>query len=161
MAKPIIYHEYNRPEGKHVTEVYEYSKDGKILNPSLTKQEMATDCDINNIMAKWVKTGQPPLVNPNFLSGDVSNAETYHDAMNFVAHVNSEFENLPARFRSKFDNNPEKFLEFVGNPKNQQELIDMGLAKDNRPPKAPDTVPAPKTDPVKGTPEAGNKPEAR
>lgn len=92
------------------------------------KQSFKDECDINKIMAKFQKTG---LINhyashaPQY--GDIP-AIDYHEALNIVATAESMFEELPSEARKKFENDPEKFLEFVQNPANSEELAKLGLA---------------------------------
>lgn len=105
--------------------------------PSLTKQEFTAECDINTIMARFVSSGYDPTVLPmtsrKAIYGDFTAApESYHAALNYVKGTERAFMELPADIRARFDNDPQKFLNFVDNPDNQQELIDMGLATDSR-----------------------------
>ena len=37
------------------------------------------------------------------------------------------FESLPADIRTKFGNDPGRFLDFVEDPQNEEELIELGL----------------------------------
>lgn len=37
------------------------------------------------------------------------------------------FEDLPSQIRSRFENRPDKFLDFVNDENNQQEMVKMGL----------------------------------
>lgn len=100
---------------------------------SRTKQSMAAECDINNIMKKYVKTGTISHFN-RFGSryGDFP-AVTFHEAMNVVRAGEEMFEALPAEVRRKFDNNAESFLEFVQDPENLPEMRELGLAKPAKP----------------------------
>lgn len=53
----------------------------------------------------------------------------FQEAQFMMAKAQSMFESMPSGVRSRFENNPAKFMDFVNNPKNQSELISMGLAK--------------------------------
>ena len=94
----------------------------------LTKQSFKDECNINKIMAKFQRTG---MINhyskhaPQYMNIP---AIEYHEALNMIAEANSMFAELPSSVRDKFANDPEKFLEFVQNPKNNDELVEMGLA---------------------------------
>lgn len=92
-----------------------------------TKQSFKDDADINVIVSRFLKSGYlPPAVQePRF--GDVSGLE-FQEAMQLVAVAQSQFEALPSVVRSRFKNDPAAFLDFVGNPDNAPELIEMGLA---------------------------------
>lgn len=97
---------------------------------SLTHQSMKAECDINNIMRKFEKTGV--LEHRNRFEGnygDFTGIPTdYHEAMNAVIAAGDMFLTLPAKVRRRFQNDPGNFLEFVSDPDNADELVKMGLA---------------------------------
>lgn len=97
---------------------------------SRTHQSMAEECDINTIMAKYQKTGIIDHRN-NFEGqyGDFTDTpQDYHESMNAVIAANDMFETLPSSVRKKFANDAGLFLDFVGDPKNAAEMVQMGLA---------------------------------
>jgi hypothetical protein len=54
------------------------------------------------------------------------------------------FMSLPAKIRSRFQNDPGAFLDFVQNPENRDEMIELGLAKAQpRAPVEPEAEPSP------------------
>lgn len=95
--------------------------------PSLTKQSDAKDCDINNIVNTFRKTGQLPPVVKQGQYADVSEIGSYQDAMNFVLNVQDTFDALPSKVRNKFRNNPAEFVDFVQDERNTDELRELGL----------------------------------
>lgn len=101
-----------------------------IEGESLTRQAHQQECDINQIMAKWQKTGIIEHVNEfEGQYGDFTDLPAdYQSALNQVMAAQEMFESLPSTVRRKFDNDPGKFLEFVDNPENAGELVEMGLA---------------------------------
>jgi phage internal scaffolding protein len=120
--------------------------------PSLTHQSMAPECDINTIMKKYEKTGI--LEHRNNFEGqyaDFTNTPSdYHESMNAVIAADEMFQTLPSGVRRRFHNDPGYFLDFVGNPANQDEIIKLGLA--TRVPE-PDLV-----DPATPTPKKASTP---
>jgi len=87
---------------------------------SRTQQSFRDETDINQIMAKYQKTGIIDHVNehgPRY--GDQPSAPDYHTAMNLVADTNSMFEELPSSVRADFDNDPSQFLDYVADEGNQ------------------------------------------
>lgn len=107
-------------------------------SPSLTKQSSKAECDINNIMVKYAKTGVLNHVSNNQSSyGDFSASLDYQDAINSVMAAQDSFMELPAVVRKKFDNDPVKFLDFVNDPSNVDEMIELGLYP------APEQAPGP------------------
>lgn len=112
-----------------------------IMNqPSLTKQEFAYEQDINNIIKKFHTTGELPKMRQGFYA-DVSEIPDYHEAMNIVARANQNFASLPSQLRTKFDNDPSKMLEWISDPQNAQEAVELGLlqSKDVKISSAPKT----------------------
>lgn len=92
--------------------------------PSLTQQSFKDETDINNIMAKYQKTGLIDHVNehgPTY--GDQPSAESFHHAMSLVADTKSMFEELPSSVRDDFENDPAKFLEFVADEDKRNALL--------------------------------------
>jgi phage internal scaffolding protein len=102
----------------------------KPVGESMTKQSFKKECDINNILAKYRKTGMIDHIREN--NGqyvDVPESFDYHGAMNIVAKASSMFEELPSDLRKKFDNDAGAFLDFVNNPENADAMRDLGLMK--------------------------------
>ncbi|QXP44296.1 MAG: internal scaffolding protein [Arizlama microvirus] len=98
--------------------------------PAITKQEFKSECDINEIMGRYMRTGILDFVNkhqPRY--EDLSNAADYQQAMLIVAESKTLFEDLPSQIRTKFENDPAKFLDFVHNPANRSEMAEMGLLR--------------------------------
>lgn len=95
---------------------------------SMTKQEFAADCDINNIVKNFMKTGQLPLSQrmPNY--GDFTSALDFQSSLHVVIRAQEQFASLPADVRKRFANDPAEFLAFINDPENSQEAIKLGLA---------------------------------
>jgi len=107
-----------------------YKRTGtEITGQSKTKQSFKEECDINNILKLYKKTGiLPDLIKANPQYGDFSNPVDYQEALNTISHAADQFSNLSAAVRKRFDNDPRIFLEFATNPKNKEEMINLGLA---------------------------------
>ena len=124
----------------------------KSLNPEIkfpetgrTKQSEKDACDINLIMAKYVKTGHIEHQRNYAPEYDFATSMDFHQALNLVTNANELFEALPAGTRKKFYNDPAQFLDFVQDENNLDEMIEMGLAKHPSPaeplaPAAPETT---------------------
>lgn len=128
-------------------------KTGELVKePSMTKQSFKDECDINNIVKRFEATGIIDHLNQRAREGvfvDLPDALDFQAALNLVAQAETAFMELPAALRARFENNPEKFLAFTADPANQQEMITLGLATDNRPPpKPPAEPPAPPAPPA-------------
>ncbi len=112
-----------------------------------TKQSHKKECDINNIMARFQKTGTVDFINtqsPQF--GDATGLE-FQTAMETVAHANEMFAELPSKIRERFNNNAQELLSFLENPDNRTEAVFLGLLE--KPvPETPEPTPEPRAAPV-------------
>lgn len=96
----------------------------------VTKQADAKDCDINAIFKRFEKTGQlPDLIAKNGRYGDFSAVPDYQEAVQIVRTAEEQFMALEANVRNRFENDPAKFLAFVTDEKNYDEMEKMGLLK--------------------------------
>lgn len=92
---------------------------------SLTEKHHAKACDINNIMAKYIKTGLIDHMNvhsPTY--GDVTGAD-FKKAQDLVAEQKSIFEELPAEIRAEFNHDPAEYLDLVMTDEGVAELSEM------------------------------------
>ena len=98
-------------------------------NPSLAKQHFRDECDINNIMRKFEKSGLVDHINTHQGQyGDFIGYPEYHEAQNQIKLADEMFATIPSKIRAKFGNSPEAFLTYVQDPANEGELVKMGLA---------------------------------
>ena len=98
-----------------------------ICEDGITEQHHSEACNVNNILATYMKTGILPPVDPNAQYGDLSDFD-YQSMQNQIANANSLFEQLPDNVKNRFGNEPYRFLNFVQDDKNYDELVNMGLA---------------------------------
>lgn len=116
----------------------------KFFNPSRTKQSHRDECDINTILKGYNRTGLlQHVAQHQGVYGDLSDAPTFHQAMNTIARAGQSFDLLPAEIRKRFSNDPAEFLEFVHDEKNRDEMVNMGLIPEPRTPVDMDDPPAP------------------
>lgn len=92
-----------------------------------TQQQFRDECDLNVLMARYVKTGTLPQSTRKALYGDFTTATDYQEAQNTILHARDQFAALPAKVRDRFKNSPAEFLSFVANPKNLDEMATLGL----------------------------------
>lgn len=104
--------------------------------PSMTKQSHKDECDVNIIVARFLKTGVLPENGREPRYGDVSSMD-FQEAMLIVADARSAFEALPALVRERFKNDPADMLRFCEDPANRAEAASLGLMS------PPEPVPAP------------------
>ena len=97
---------------------------------SRTKQAFKDECDINNIMARFMKGQVVTHMNEHAGTyGELPLVEDYQQALNAVMLAQELFSTLPAGIRTKFDNDPAKYLQFVEDPENREEMVKLGLAE--------------------------------
>ena len=120
---------------------------------SRTKQQFAKECDINNILKQFRKTGMiTHVAKQQGYYGDFIGAGTYHDALNLIQDAQDMFMTLPSQIRAEFDNDPAKFLEFVHNPDNEEKMREMGLLQ-----KVPQAAPEPPPAKIPPEPKASKE----
>lgn len=114
------------------------ASDSHNTEPSMTLQEHAEDADINVVLARFgVKDGSvlPALdlaaVNPNYY-GDFTNTTDLKSALDAMRDAEQRFMELPAQLRSRFHNNWYELHEWVNDPANLEEAIQLKML--TRPP---------------------------
>lgn len=119
------------------------------LGPSMTKQSMSAECDINNIMKRYEKN--KIIDHVSIYKGDYGDfilEGDYHEHLNSVIAADAAFATLPALIRRRFDNDPAAFLGFVENSDNHAEMVEMGLMTQTETAPIPDKKPKKPAPPV-------------
>lgn len=100
----------------------------RCLDPSLTQQQFRDECDINNIVDQFMKTGHlpTPASMPQYI--DYEGVFDFQTAMNAVRAADENFMRMDAKIRARFHNSPQEFLEFFADPANTDEAVRLGLA---------------------------------
>jgi phage internal scaffolding protein len=99
--------------------------------PGLTEQCHKDKCDVNNILAKYQRTGV--LEHANQHQGKYDNfiaVTDYHDSLNKILEAEQMFSSLPSSLRKEFNNNPADFLSFVSDDANADRMRELGLLPD-------------------------------
>lgn len=115
-----------------------------ITPPSMTKQEFARECDVNNILKQYSTTGMLKHVSANANSGmyaDLPDSFDFQESLHVIKQAETAFMSLPSKLRARFDNEPSEFLAFCQDPRNGDELVALGLR--SPPPRPPESEPAP------------------
>ena len=53
----------------------------------------------------------------------------FQETMNAILKAKESFASIPSEIRKRFDNSPAKFMDFIHNPDNKDELVELGLAQ--------------------------------
>lgn len=100
-------------------------------------QSFKKECDINQIMAKYQRTGMIEWLSrrdPEYLD---CTGEAFQEAMFTVIKAREMFAELPSSMRDRFKNDPGELLRFLGDEANRQEAIELGLVAKPDAPLAP------------------------
>jgi len=98
--------------------------------PSRAKQSFAEESEINNIVDRYQKRGIfDHAAKYGGTYDQMPGPDDFHQAMNLVTEAQQMFEELPSNVRTRFRNDPGIFLDFVGDPANEEEMIQMELIK--------------------------------
>lgn len=107
----------------------------------LTEQSHEKACNINSIMAKYLKTGLIEHINTNSPQyGDVTGAD-FKAAQDLVAAQRTVFEELPAQVRKELNNDPAVYLDMVMSEEGREELRNILNPAPEVPEEAPVAAP--------------------
>lgn len=99
------------------------------LDPSLTQQHFAKDADLNTVLKRYgITDGQiPPAAADGRYYGDFSDVFSFREALDRTRDAVAKFNALPAAIRAEFNNDPVFLHDWVMNPANFDEAVEMGL----------------------------------
>ena len=96
--------------------------------PSMTQQQFKSQCDINQIIKKFEKTGLVTHLNHSQGQyGDFSKISNFQENLNMVMQAQMAFDALPAAVRKRFANDPSQLLDFIQDDSNYDEALKLGL----------------------------------
>lgn len=132
-------HPFKAPKVRNAFSIIEPVK-LHFTEPSMTKQSFKDECDVNQILARFQRTGVVDHLAKHEARYGFADSVSYHEAQNLVAEAQSMFNELPAAARAEFDHDPAKFLDFVDNLDSEdklKKLRDLGLTSELRYGKTP------------------------
>lgn len=114
---------------------------------SLTQQHFAKDANLNTIMKRFGVTDgafPPAALDPRFF-GDFTDAIDFREHLDRVRNAVDRFNALPADLRSQFNNDPILLHDWVTDPANANDAVELGLlakkpAVDRRPQQVQDAA---------------------
>lgn len=98
---------------------------------TLTEQSHKAETDMNYILREYSRTGFIKHSKENQGRYDDVTVTDFTEALILVTNSQRMFNELPAPVRSRFQNDPGKFLEFVQDKNNLQEMHKLGILKGN------------------------------
>lgn len=110
---------------------------------SMTKQALAYEADVNVIVAKYVKTGDPSIFRQRageFL--DTTEVGDYFSCLNRVKEAEAAFATLPSKVRDQFGNDPGKLELAMRDPAQREALVSAGIVEPAPAPPVSSTAPA-------------------
>lgn len=94
---------------------------------SMARQAHKDECDINFIVGRYLAGGLLPQARGAFF-GDVSEVPPdFREALEVVERSRDAFAELPSKVRARFGNDPAEVLDFLRDPANREEAIELGL----------------------------------
>jgi len=109
-----------------------------------TQQHFKRECDINQILQRMHKNGG--LVSPSDLTmrqafyADVSSIGDFAEMTRQVDDARVAFMTMPSKVRARFNNDPAELLQFVRDPNNRDEAIELGMIDKTASAEAPQTA---------------------
>jgi len=95
-----------------------------------TQDQFKKDCDVNEIVAKYRRTGSVTHVR-NAASGVYADLTelpmNLMEAQQVVLHAQQAFETVPSAVRNRFGHDPNQLISFLADPANKDEAIKLGL----------------------------------
>jgi len=98
------------------------------VGETMTKQSLAYEADVNVIVAKYVKTGDPAIFRQRageFL--DTTSVGDYFSCLNRVKEAEEAFLTLPSKVRDQFGNDPGKLEAAMRDPGQREALVSAGI----------------------------------
>lgn len=127
-------------------------------DPSLTKQEFVEEADINVILNRFMRTGEPPpmALPEHFI--DMTHRPTYFEIQERLATASAMFYELPPKLRAEYQNEPAQWADAVSLAAARDDLEGLralgidAREKPQEPPKG--TPPVPELQPAPAAPKA-------
>jgi hypothetical protein len=131
---PVFRTAYDRPEKYYIEdEEVKMTDYGKLVisenkEPSMTKESLAKDLDVNNIVRRHAKTGVLP--NAHAFEGIYGEFDSIdlREAEEKVMKANELFMEVPSAIRAEFNNDAGAFIDYATDPANLEQMRQWKLA---------------------------------
>lgn len=94
--------------------------------PGLTQQHFKEEVDVNNILKKYLQTGQLPIGKKQAEFG-YATSQSFTESMFIVASAKEEFAKLPSEVRTHFNNDPAQYLDAALDPSKRSLFEKFGI----------------------------------
>lgn len=96
--------------------------------PSMTLQQFKEECDINNILSQYKKTGIIQHISKSQpLYAELPDSIDYQQSLHTIMAAQDAFEALPSVVRRYFHNDPAELLNAMTDPAMNDKLIELGV----------------------------------
>jgi phage internal scaffolding protein len=131
----------------------------KCEEPTMTKQSHKDECDVNLILKRYDKNNVLTHMNKAKPFYADTTAIDLQQAIDTVDKAKAMFDELPSKIRNRFQGNPAALLDFLHNPANEREAVEIGLLEMPPQPPAPQNTapPAPQNTAPHDTPPASEE----
>lgn len=95
----------------------------------LTQQHFKLECDVNEIVRRYVQTGDVALLEGSSpVYADVSELpDDLASAYDAIGQAEDAFMRLPSQVRKSLDNDPSRLVQWLANPDNKDVAVKFGL----------------------------------
>lgn len=95
----------------------------------LTQQHFKAECDVNEIVRRYVQTGDSTLLEGSSpVYADVSELPAdLVSAYDAIGQAEDAFMRLPSQVRKSLDNDPARLVQWLANPENKGVAVKFGL----------------------------------
>ena len=107
---------------KCIKSVIDCSQDGR------TKQAHKDECDINQVLSKYLKSGVIDHVSSHHAQYGEAPGIDFKEALDLVRRSQEMFAELPAKARKHFNNDPAAFMDAVHEEGNESLMYELGLS---------------------------------
>lgn len=135
---------------KCISSSIDCSQDGR------TKQAHKNECDINQVLKKYLKTGVIEHVSTHKAQYGEAPGIDFKEALDLVRRSQEMFDELPAKARKHFNNDPSAFMDAVHEEGNEALMYELGLS-DIPPPVLPGEPVSEQKSSVSNSNENGNE----
>lgn len=116
-----------RTENNYDTDIASIETGIEFKGISRTQQNQKEESDINTIVRRFGLTGELPKNVRVPTYGDFTGAVDYQTSMNQIIAAKEAFMEMPAEIRKRFHNDPGELVDFVADPKNEDEARKLGI----------------------------------
>lgn len=110
-------------------------------DPSMTKQALKDEADVNKIIKRYKKTGVlPNLQKLEGIYGEITSMDL-QESLDKVIRSQEAFQEVPSEIRKQFNNDAGAFIDYATNPANIDQMRAWGLAPAIAPSPVPDNPP--------------------